>query len=140
MSEQTAFWDDLAEDLKDPVFMREFIVESIRIAAVDSAVNKLDEAREAAGLSKAALARAINMDPATMRRLFSGGATNPTLGTLAEVAAVLGMRVTLEALPESDQAQVTRPLLDGCSVDPRRLANYLTTMRQPKGELAQRSL
>lgn len=30
-----AFWDDLAEDLKDPEFLRTYIVESIRIATMD---------------------------------------------------------------------------------------------------------
>lgn len=132
MTVPTAFWDDLAEDLKDPEFLRDFVVETIRISAVDTIVNTLDYARVSAGLSKAALARTINMDPATMRRLFSGGATNPTLGTLAEVAAALGMRVALEPLPESVQARVTRPLLDGRAADLRQLAQYLTDLRHRK--------
>jgi hypothetical protein len=38
----------------------------------------------------------INSEPATVRRLFSAGHVNPILGTLAEVAAALGMRVVPE--------------------------------------------
>jgi DNA-binding phage protein len=90
------FWDDLAQDLEDPQFLREYVAQSIRIATIDRIVNELDGAREAAGLSKADLARAINYESATVRRLFSTGHVNPTLGTLAEVAAALGMRVVLE--------------------------------------------
>ncbi|MBP2411837.1 transcriptional regulator with XRE-family HTH domain [Arthrobacter stackebrandtii] len=130
-----AFWADLAEDLKDPEFLREYVVESIRIAAVDSMVNELDAARVSSGLSKAALARAINMDPATMRRLFSGGASNPTLGTLAEVAAALGLKVKLEPFSEIERSQVTRPLIDGEAVDTQKLARYLATFRHPESHV-----
>jgi transcriptional regulator with XRE-family HTH domain len=132
VSAPTAFWDDLAEDLKDPEFLRAYVVESIRISTIDTLVNALDEARDAAGLTKAKLARAISADPATMRRLFSGGASNPTLGTLAEVAAALGMRVTLEPLPESEQLQITEPLLSGQAADTRGLAEHLAELRRPK--------
>lgn len=130
MNEPVAFWDDLTEDLKDPVFLREFITESVRISAIDSLINSLDDARVAAGLSKARLARAINMNPASMRRLFSGTVSNPTLATLAEVAAALGMRVTLEVLPEDVQTRVTRPLLDGHAENLEQLAQYLGGHRQ----------
>lgn len=126
-----AFWDDLAEDLQDPEFLRQYVVESVRIATVDRIVNELDAARAAADLSKAALARAISAEPAAVRRLLSAGHVNPTLGTLAEVAAALGMRVTLEPLPEAERECVTRPLLEGQAADTRRLAEHLTAMREP---------
>lgn len=94
-----AFWDDLAHDLLDPAFARQYAIESARIATIDAVVNSLDEAREAEGLSKADLARAVGSDPAAIRRLFGSGPVNPTLGTLAEVAAALGLRITVERLP-----------------------------------------
>jgi DNA-binding phage protein len=106
-----AFWDDLAVNMGDPAFAREYILESIRIATVDAIINALDEARVSAGLSKAALARAIGAEPATVRRLFSTSGANPTLGTLAEVAAALGMRIAVEPLPERQRRAVTGPLL-----------------------------
>lgn len=136
MAEQSAFWDDLAEDLKDPELLRAYIVESVRIAAIDKMVNDLDEAREAAGLSKADLARAIGADPSTMRRLFSGTASNPTLGTLSEVAAALGMRVRLEPLPKEEQERVTTPLLHGHATDEVGLAEYLSGMRSRRATAA----
>ena len=79
----SVFWDDLARDLEDPEFLREYLAQSIRIATIDRIVNELDDARQQAGMSKAELARATNSEPATVRRLFSAGHVNPTLGTLA---------------------------------------------------------
>src|ERR1700678_71641 len=92
---RSVFWDDLASDLEDPEFLRQYVAQSIRIATIDRIVNELDTAREAAGLTKAGLAHAISSEPATVRRLFSSDHANPTLGTLAELAAALGMRVVL---------------------------------------------
>jgi len=127
-----AFWADLARDLEDPEFLRDYVVESMRIATIDSVVNALDEAREAAGLSKAELARAISAEPAVIRRLFSASGVNPTLGTLAEVAAALGMRVTLEPLPAQERQSVTEPLLEGRTADTKRLAKHLSQLRAGK--------
>ncbi|MFI1782380.1 helix-turn-helix domain-containing protein [Streptomyces rubiginosohelvolus] len=128
-AEHSAFWDDLAEDLQDPEFLRHYVVGSIRIATIDRIVNELDEARDAADLSKAALARAISADPAVVRRLFSAKHVNPTLGTLAEVAAALGMRITLEPLPPAERKSVTEPLLDGHAADTQALAQHLSELR-----------
>jgi len=125
----SAFWDDLAADLQDPEFLRDYVVESMRIATIDRLVNELDDAREAAGLSKAELARAIGAEPASIRRLFSNGHSNPTLGTLAEVASALGRQVTLTALPAAERRKVTQPLLEGRAADPKALAEHLVAAR-----------
>lgn len=134
--ERSIFWDDLADDLRDPGFLREYVTETIRIATIDRLVNELDAAREAAGLSKAELARAISSEPATVRRLFSSGRANPTLGTLAEVAAALGMRVVLAPLNAADRKQITRPLREGSTGDPRALAARMDELRHEPAELA----
>jgi transcriptional regulator with XRE-family HTH domain len=136
-ADRSMFWDDLTQDLKDPQFQREYVAQSIRIATIDRIVNELDGAREAAGLSKAELARAINSEPATVRRLFSAGHVNPTLGTLAEVAAALGMRVVLEPLDADDRKRITEPLLEGSTQDPGVLARRLEAIRRmPDAESA----
>lgn len=36
MTKHTAFWDDLARDLEDPEFLREYVAESMRIATIDA--------------------------------------------------------------------------------------------------------
>lgn len=126
---RSVFWDDLASDFQDPEFLREYVAESIRVATIDRIVNELDAARTAAGLTKAGLARAISSEPATVRRLFSSSHVNPTLGTLAEVAAALGLRVVLEPLGASDCEQITRPLLEGSTDDPQALATRTAELR-----------
>jgi transcriptional regulator with XRE-family HTH domain len=129
-----AFWDDLAEDLKDPEFLRTYVVESIRIATVDRIVGQLDDARNAAGLSKAAIARAIGSNPDAIRRLLTARQVNPTLGTLAEVAAVLGLRIALQPLSEAERENITEPLLNGEHPDPAGLATYLKTAQAGDSE------
>ncbi len=136
MSKQRAFWDDLARDLEDPEFLREYVVESMRIATIDQVVHAIDDAREAAGLSKAELARAIQKEPATIRRLLSSDNSNPTLGTLAEVAAALGLRITVEPIPKSERGQITEPLHVGRTADPKKLARHLDKLRTPKAKVS----
>lgn len=135
MRKRSAFWDDLARELEDPEFLREYVVESMRIATIDQVVNAIDDARTAAGLSKAELARAIQKEPATIRRLLSSDNSNPTLGTLAEVAAALGLRITVEPISERERAQVTTPLLEGRTADPRKLAEHLEELRTSKARV-----
>jgi DNA-binding phage protein len=105
-----AFWDDLARDLEDEEFRRQYLLDSQRIATIDRIVNELDAARAKAGLSKAALARAVNGSEASMRRLFSAPSVNPTLGSLAEIAAALGLKVTLQPLSAEERRTITNPL------------------------------
>ncbi|MCK0090607.1 helix-turn-helix domain-containing protein [Rhodococcus sp. HNM0563] len=113
MGADSVFWDDLAEDLEDPEFLRAFLLESVRITTVDSIINELDEAREAAHLSKAALARAVSTEPATVRRLLSTTGSNPTLGTVSELAAALGFRLTLEPLDDRHGSALASTLVAG---------------------------
>ena len=37
ITSRSAFWDDLAKDLEDPDFLRDYVVESMRIATIDPA-------------------------------------------------------------------------------------------------------
>ena len=104
------FWDDLAQELEDPEQLRLFLLESIRISTFDSLVNQLDEARFKGGFSKAEVARKLGSEPANIRRFFSRGTDNPTLSTLTEVAAALGMRVSLEPLPEKEREEIAHVL------------------------------
>jgi DNA-binding phage protein len=136
MAEQhSAFWDDLARDLEDPEFLRDYVVESVRIATIDQVINALDDAREVAGLSKTDIARAINSNPATVRRMLSSVRANPTLGTLAEVAAVLGLRITVEPMAEDEQKAITQPLRSGHAEDPQAMVEAGMRSRRRKKTL-----
>jgi hypothetical protein len=52
------------------------------------------------------------------------------LGTLSEVAAASGMRVSLEPLTADDKRQITRPLVDGATDDPQAVAARMNSLRQ----------
>lgn len=107
----TSFDAIVADELRDPELARHYAAESVRIAAIDAVVNELDELRESAGLSKAQLARAIGAEPSVVRRLLSAQTVNPTLGTVAELAAALGMKVTLEPMSEEERKRITEPMV-----------------------------
>ncbi|MFI4971087.1 MAG: DNA-binding protein [Hyphomicrobiales bacterium] len=132
----TLFWEDLAEDLKDPEFLREYVVESVRIATIDRIINALDDAREAQGLTKADVARAICVEPATIRRFLAGSHMNPTLSTVSEVAAALGFRISLEPLRAAEKKVVTRPLREGKCGNPEGLVKGLAAMHEKDFALA----
>jgi transcriptional regulator with XRE-family HTH domain len=107
----------------------------VRIATIDHVINALDDAREVAGLSKTDIARAINSNPATIRRMLSSVRANPTLGTLAEVAAVLVLRITVEPMAEDEQKAITQPLRTGHAEDPQAIVEAGTRSRRRKKTL-----
>jgi ribosome-binding protein aMBF1 (putative translation factor) len=110
MSERSAFWADHEAAMADPDYRHHFILESRRIATIDAIVNALDDIRERQGLSKAELARAIERDPAAVRRLFTAGQVNPSLGMIADLASALGYEVVLKPMNRPTREAVTRPL------------------------------
>ncbi len=130
------FWNDLAADLEDPEILRQYIIEAVRIATIDHVVNGLEDARKAASISKADLARASGSSRQVVRRLLTADNRNPTLGTLAEVAAPLGLRVTLEPIPEEERQHTVAPLLTGTHPDFRALTEFLDQLRPGGGQVA----
>lgn len=91
-----AFWDDLQEDIRDdPQRAERLALEVARIRAIDHAVNAIDQAREANGISKAELAAKVGKNPAWMRRLFTRPGQNPQFGTVAAMAMAVGYRIEL---------------------------------------------
>jgi len=111
MTRTEAFWDRHNTRMTDPEQARAFAAELASIRTVDTIVNALDEHRAAAGLSKAALARAIGSDPSVVRRLLTATTNNPTLSTVAEVAAALGLKVQLVPMTDAERQELTEPML-----------------------------
>jgi ribosome-binding protein aMBF1 (putative translation factor) len=62
-----------------------------------SFIDQLREAREAAGLSGAEVARRTGLAAETISRLETGAYTNPTYQTLARYAVAVGVRLVLTA-------------------------------------------
>jgi DNA-binding phage protein len=85
----------LARRLKeDAEFRAEYERASQEVAAIDAIVHMLDDLREAQGLSKADLARAIDKNPASIRRLLTSRG-NPELRTVVAIAAALDAEVKI---------------------------------------------
>lgn len=82
----------IAGRMEDPEFRAEYERARREIDQVDSVIRQLDELREAAGLSKAELARHIGRDPSSIRRLFTAE-SNPELLLVASIAEDLGAEV-----------------------------------------------
>lgn len=82
----------IAARMDDPEFRTEYERARREIDQVDSVIRQLDQLREAAGLSKAELARHIGRDPSSIRRLFTAE-SNPELLLVASIAEDLGAEV-----------------------------------------------
>jgi DNA-binding phage protein len=81
----------LARRLEDPEFRTESERQRAEIAAI---VNELDGLRERNGMTKATLARAIDKNPAAVRRLLTASG-NPELRTVVAIAQALGAEVRI---------------------------------------------
>jgi DNA-binding phage protein len=79
---------------EDPEFRREFERQRRAISAVDAIVNELDALREQRRMSKAELARAVDKNPAAVRRLLTASG-NPELRTVVAMADALGAELRL---------------------------------------------
>ena len=84
----------LAVRVRDPEFRAAFERQEAEIAAVDAIVNELDGLRQRSGMTKAALARAIDKNPAVVRRLLTVSG-NPELRTVVAIAQALGAEVKI---------------------------------------------
>jgi DNA-binding phage protein len=110
----------------DPEFQREFELESLRIATIDNIIGALDAAREELAMSKADVARAIGGQGSVIRRLFSSDSVSPTLTSITEVAAAVGMRIVAVPMDPQEQQRVLSVMskaLTGAQLVPRAAAS-----------------
>jgi DNA-binding phage protein len=91
---------------EDPEFRAEFNRQRREIAAIDAIVNQLDALRESHRMSKAELARAIDKNPAAVRRLLTASG-NPELRTVVAMAQALGADV--KVVPKRPKARPAQP-------------------------------
>lgn len=94
----------LALRLEDPEFRAEFERERHEIETIDAIVNQLDALREERRMSKADLARAIDKNPAAIRRLLTASG-NPELRTVVAMAQALGAEVRIVPASASNGAR-----------------------------------
>ena len=85
----------LARRMEDPEFRRGFERVTAEIKAVDAIVNALDDLRAEQGMSKTELAREIEKNPSSIRRLLTLDGANPELRTVVAMANALNADLCL---------------------------------------------
>lgn len=93
---------------EDAEFKAEYERQQRAIAAIDEIVNRLDALRVKHALSKAELARAIDKNPASVRRLLTAKG-NPELGTVIAMADALDADVVVVPRKKPRRARVATP-------------------------------
>lgn len=94
MAKNGLFYEDQAKRLKNPKLAAESKRFAQQIKTVDAIVNMLEAQLESASLTKAELARRLDMESANIRRLFTSS-TNPTIATISDIAFELGLELQL---------------------------------------------
>lgn len=95
--------------MQDPEFADSYQLHRARIDAIDTLMRALDEERERQKMTKADLARRIEAEPASVRRLFTEARPNPQIGRLVDMAHELGFEIKVKrrrrkTATRSDQA------------------------------------
>jgi ribosome-binding protein aMBF1 (putative translation factor) len=79
-----------ARRLRDPEYRAAYDRVTGEIAQTDAVIRQLDALRADMGMSKAELARRINRNASTIRRLFTADQARPELPLVAAIAEALG--------------------------------------------------
>lgn len=103
----TGRWAEMRERIvKTPELREQYERTKHTIASTRQVLMEIDDERQRAGLSKAELARRIGMTPSVIRRLFSSKSSNPTLGTVINMAGALGMEIELKPAKQNGDTAV----------------------------------
>jgi len=103
----TSRWAEMRERLVNTPQLREQYERTKHtITSTRQVLMEIDDERRRAGLSKAELARRIGMTPSVIRRLFSSKSSNPTLGTVINMAGALGMEIELKSAKQDGHTPV----------------------------------
>jgi DNA-binding phage protein len=92
-----------AERMRNSEFRAAYEQAAAEIAQTDHIIRTLDELRAELGISKAELARRVDRNASSIRRLFTAHQARPELPLIAAIAEALGLRIAL--VPESPEAR-----------------------------------
>jgi transcriptional regulator with XRE-family HTH domain len=79
-----------ARRMQDPEYRLAYERAAREIAQTDAVIRELDALRVDLGMSKAELARRVNRNASSVRRLFTASQVRPELPLIAAIADVLG--------------------------------------------------
>jgi ribosome-binding protein aMBF1 (putative translation factor) len=92
-----------ARRMEDPEYRAAYEQAAREIAQTDAVIRTLDALRIDLGVSKAELARRINRNASSVRRLFTASQVRPELPLIAALADALGAE--LRVVPRTPQAR-----------------------------------
>jgi ribosome-binding protein aMBF1 (putative translation factor) len=88
--------------MRDPEYRKAYERAAREIEQTDRVIGALDALRVDLGLSKAELARRIDRNASSIRRLFTAGRARPELPLVAAIADALGAEVRIVAKAEGN--------------------------------------
>jgi ribosome-binding protein aMBF1 (putative translation factor) len=96
-----------ARRLQDPEYRQAFERASRELAQTDALIRELDSLRVDLGISKAELARRVDRNASSVRRLFTASQARPELPLIVALADALGAEVRV--VPRAPEAQPPAP-------------------------------
>ena len=91
--------------MQDPQYRAAYEHAARELAQTDAVIRQLDSLRADLGISKAELARRVNRNASSVRRLFTAGQVRPELPLIVALADALGAE--LRVVPRTAEAQQT---------------------------------
>jgi ribosome-binding protein aMBF1 (putative translation factor) len=82
-----------ARDMEDPDYRAAYERAAREIAQTDAVIRALDKLRTDLGMSKAELARRVDRNASSVRRLFTAGRSRPELPLIVAMADALGAEI-----------------------------------------------
>ena len=89
--------------MQDPEYRTAYERAAREVAQTDAVIRQLDSLRIDLGISKAELARRVNRNASSVRRLFTAGQVRPELPLIVALADALGAE--LRVVPRTAEAQ-----------------------------------
>jgi ribosome-binding protein aMBF1 (putative translation factor) len=89
--------------MQDPEYRQAYDQAARELAQTDAVIRELDSLRADLGISKAELARRVNRNASSVRRLFTASQVRPELPLIAALADALGAE--LRIVPRTTQAR-----------------------------------
>jgi ribosome-binding protein aMBF1 (putative translation factor) len=89
--------------MQDPRYRTAYEQAARELAQTDAVIRQLDSLRADLGISKAELARRVNRNASSVRRLFTANQMRPELPLIAALAVALGAE--LRIVPRSPEAR-----------------------------------
>lgn len=103
-------WDEFYEQLfENPEERTEAERDFHEMVTMRKILQQVEAERERAGLTKAALAQRVGMNPASIRRLLTAEGSNPTLKTMLGIFDALEIELVLRPARRRQQAKPGRP-------------------------------